>query len=98
LAEVDDDGFSASDFLVDDEETADTGAPLEGDLLFAAEEDAAAKLPLIDDEDGEFALGDSTESFDFTADEFVTPAESAGADEDLVFADAEDVSAEQPIF
>ena len=35
---------------VEDEEAADAGEPLEGDLLFAAEDNAIANPPLIQDE------------------------------------------------
>lgn len=100
LAGLDDDGFSASDFLVEGEEAADLGEPLEGSLLFEAEEDAIAELPLITDEDSELVTADKAEpsSFDFAADEFPTLSESAAVDEDLVFADADEASAEQPIF
>lgn len=45
--------FTAEDFLIEDEDAADAGEPLEGDLLFAAEELYAAEPSLIS-EDAEY--------------------------------------------
>ena len=98
FSDAEDDGFGAGDFLVEDEEAADAGEPLEGDLLFAAEDNAIANPLLIQDEDDELTTVDPS-AFEFATDELSAAAVPAdGDDEDLVFADAEEVSAEQPIF
>jgi chemosensory pili system protein ChpA (sensor histidine kinase/response regulator) len=99
FSEADDEGFGAGDFLVEDEESADAGEPVEGDLLFAADENAV-EPPLIQDDESEFAGLDTAEpsGFDFAPGELTAAVASTDSDEDLVFADAEEVSAEQPLF
>jgi chemosensory pili system protein ChpA (sensor histidine kinase/response regulator) len=134
FAEDGDDEFTADDFLAADEESADTGEVLEGDLLFAAEDIYSSEPVLIDDEQSEAGdseamdalaealsdkplaelfpgimdLDDDSDSehaaAELSADEELSliaeePVDAGLSDEadDLVFADIEEVSAEQPV-
>ncbi len=136
FAEAGDDEFTAGDFLVEDEESADTGEPAEGDLLFAAADIYSSEPVLIGDDqaDDELESGamdalaealsgkpfadlfpgamdlDEESDSDHAAvgllvDETLNPiaeesisAEFSEDTDDLVFADIEEVSAEQPLF
>jgi len=122
------DDFTAADFLVEDEASADVGEPVEGDLLYVAEELYASEPVLIETEpsdvlaqegaaDGAFLPSVSVDFADF-ADEpghsaveltngisgdsslgiEESPEHILAEEDDLVFADVEEVSAEQPLF
>jgi chemosensory pili system protein ChpA (sensor histidine kinase/response regulator) len=76
---AEDNAFGAEDFLIADEETADAGEPLEGDLLFAAEELYADELSLVG-EDAEYLTPEVDESEAAAAEEHL---ESSELDVDL---------------
>lgn len=103
LAELEGDGFSANDFLMEDEEAASADEAPEDSVFFTTEE-LTTEVPLLEEEANEFVPAEEAEpsAFDATFDdatfaEVTVSVESEGEGDDLVIAATDGLSAEHPL-